>query len=200
MKNLAALSILIYFIGFILKFFHLPLTAIIMLVGLFLMIIALGYGVIAKKIDRLGALTGFAMAMWMGVLLCSVKFWWTVNIFLAIAAVLTLLAIRQAFKDNHRGQLKLMAFSLCLSLFFYFMPTDTRYYLISIKWNHEIETDYFSWDKYSWFLYNNQKYDEALVASDKAVQLAQQSGLEDWIEFISEHNEKIRAQNWTSFR
>ena len=76
------------------------------------------------------------------------------------------------------------------------MPSDIKYYLTSIKWNQEIKTDYYSWDKYSWFLYQNGHYEDALKASTHALNLANQNDDLKWIESITNHNSLIKNKKW----
>ncbi|MDZ7650489.1 MAG: hypothetical protein U5K54_26950 [Cytophagales bacterium] len=64
-----------------------------------------------------------------------------------------------------------MILSILVTAIVYFIPSDVRYYIFNIKFNHEIETDYRTWDKYSWFLYINNKHAEAELASERALKL-----------------------------
>lgn len=80
------------------------------------------------------------------------------------------------------------------------MPTHDRYKLLSINWNYEIETDYITWDKYSWFLYQNGEFHEALEVSNNARSIANQLGDSDWEEFIDMHNKAIEERNWQKYR
>ena len=86
-----------------------------------------------------------------------------------------------------------MIISVSIALFFFFQPTHERYKLLSFNWNYEIETDYITWDRYSWFLYQNGEFDEATEASEKAKNIAEQVGDQDWVEFIEKHNKSIQA-------
>ena len=173
MKKVLAAGLIIFFTGFILKFFHVHFHAIIMIVGLVIGIIAQTAISFQKEDDKLSKMISWASICWLLLLLFTVKFWVYSYIFLFIAAALTFVAAADAMKEKRLIQFKLLALTCILSMIFYIMPTHERYYLMSIKFNYEIETDYYSWDKYSWFLYNNQKYEEALEASDKAVSLVQ---------------------------
>ena len=78
-----------------------------------------------------------------------------------------------------------------IAIIAYTLPTDTRYYYLSIKWNQEIDDDYMSWYKFSWHLSNNNKLEEALVASNKALELVTEKGDLHWKQLIEEHHEKI---------
>jgi hypothetical protein len=67
------------------------------------------------------------------------------------------------------------------------------------------DTDYNSWDRYSWFLYIVNKQDEALEANHKA-----QKAMEEYLktthdenavyelELIKQHEQQIKEKNWTT--
>jgi len=84
------------------------------------------------------------------------------------------------------------------------MPSHIKYYLINIKWNQEIETDYYSWDKYSWFLYQNEHYNEALEASNHSLKIANQYaklyGETEFITIIDNHGKMIKNKTWNKYR
>ena len=79
------------------------------------------------------------------------------------------------------------------------MPGDTRYFVFKIYFNHKILEDAYSWDKYSWFLYQNAKYDEALMASKKALGIINLNPENKMKESVTEHMEMIRQKNWKKF-
>lgn len=199
MKKALFIAALIYFTGFILKFFHLPLTAWMMISGLLLMIIILMYALFAKKADGIFVGIGLTSATWLTALLFTLKFWPFVPVLIILASLLTVLFGILAVRKGKVRSLIPLAGSVAITSIFYLMPADTRYYLISIKWNHEIESDYFSWDKYSWFLYQNGKYDEAIQASEKALGCAKDAEETMWIELIEEHHAAIVNRDWNHF-
>ena len=200
MKPALFTATVLFFVGLISKFFHLPFNAIIMMVAIFGMIVILTLGAIMKRFNLLEVVVGLAAIIWIITLLSTLKFWGATNIFLVAASVLSAVAFVLGLRQKKFKGLIPIGVSLTLCLIFYKMPSDTRYYLVSIKWNHEIGSDYFSWDKYSWFLYQNTKYDEALKASNKALTIAQQQEDTEWIQLISEHNSKIKNRSWEHFR
>ena len=194
---IAALAL--YTVGLISKFFHLPLNAIIMMFGLLGMIVILAIGIITKKFNGLYALAWITTTFWLTTLLATLKFWGPATIFFVISTLLSAITFTVALRSKQFKYLIPVGVSLLLCLTFYKMPTDTRYYLVSIKWNHEVSTDYFSWDKYSWFLYKNGKYKEALMASNKAFEMAVKANEMEWVESISDHKERIKNRNWNQF-
>jgi len=200
MKPALLTATVLFSVGLISKFFHLPFNAIIMMVAILGMIVIVTLGAILKRFNLLEVMVGLAAILWIITLLSTLKFWGATNIFLVAASVLSAVAFVLGLRQKKFKELIPIGVSLTLCLIFYKMPTDTRYYLVSIKWNHEIGSDYFSWDKYSWFLCQNTKYDEALKASNKALTIAQRQEETEWVKLISEHNSKIKNRSWEHFR
>jgi hypothetical protein len=118
---------------------------------------------------------------------------------LFIAAALSLVVILEILKKQQF--LNLMPLGICaaVALSFYFMRTDNRYYLLNVKWNYEIEYDFITLDKYSWFLYKNGKVDKAKEISNQALEIALKTDYVDQIKLIEQHNELIRDNNWKSY-
>lgn len=63
--------------------------------------------------------------------------------------------------------------------------------------------NYYSWDKYSWFLYISDKYEEALVANEnaqKAVKICiekyNDESAKKYSELINQHEKNIINQDW----
>lgn len=199
MNKIFKVSIIIFLFGFFLKFFHTHYNAIIMMVALFLMLIVNIVSCFKTKQEKVNNLIGFATTFWLTALLFIVKFWPFPVIIMSFALLLTLVALYLSFKENNWKQYRLILLSACLSITFFVMPTDTRYYLISIKWNYKVESDYFSWDKYSWFLYKNNKQEESLKASNRALDIVKQTNESEWIKVITNHNTRIKDKNWQKF-
>lgn len=170
-----------------------------MLIGLALAVISLILGLL-KKQDRDNSFLILVNLGWLALIFVSVKFLPIQMLVLAVAILLTIIA---AFSMTRTGTIKKLfpaLIPISIGLFFIFLPTHERYKLISIKWNHEIETDYITLDKYSWFLYQNGEFAEALEVSNKAKNIANKLGDREWEEFIDAHNEAIEERNWKKYR
>lgn len=200
MKKLQIIAYAIFLIGLILKFFHFPKNTIIIIIGVFLMLLVNFITAFNKKLDKRHVINDFAITFWFILMLFTVKFWPFANQLVLITCLLTIISIVYSYKSKKLNELKLLFISSLICLTFYFMPTDIRYYLISIKWNQEIETDYYSWDKYSWFLYQNGHYEEALETSNHAYKIANQYANRynevEFIKIIANHNKKIINKTW----
>ena len=119
----------------------------------------------------------------------------------SIAIVYTLIKKKTALTSN----IKLFIVVICTTIFFKILPSHYTYYLFGIKYNYHITTDYFTLDKYSWFLYNADKQLEAIEVNKQA-QIALEESLKnpqgDEAEYsilIKEHESKILNKNWKTY-
>ena len=199
MKKLVVFATVIFFLGLLLKLFHIHYNAVIMLIGLLLMLVA-NIALLIGRDSGFNGWLGIASTCWLTLLLFTIKFYPFSDAVLTIAIIFSLAGVVTGLKRKDWKQLASLTLNLLLALGFYFTPSDSKYHLFNIRWNYEVATDFFSWDKYSWFLYKNQKYHEALEASAKALEIANQQNELEWSEMIKEHQEKIQARNWTTFR
>ena len=89
-----------------------------------------------------------------------------------------------------------------------FVPTHKVHYFVSMTefLNSEYrDKDYWGWDKQSWFLYLDEKYEEAEEANNKALRAIElhKNGIpfsEPEMEvMINLHGEKIKSRTWDTF-
>jgi hypothetical protein len=170
-----------------------------MLAGLILFFVSLIVLTIQKKLAPLQSMIGFTSFSWLLLLVFSLKYFPHAGYILFAALGLSLLTISYAVYIKSGDRLYLLFLSALLACSFYYMPTDARYHLMSIKWNYEISSDYPTWDKYSWFLYQNQKYSEAERASENALQMALTAEDQEWIDRILEHQHAIENRSWNNY-
>jgi len=170
-----------------------------MLIGLAGVAISLVIGLLKKR-KKASLLLNSANFGWLILIFVSVKFLPVQMVALVIAVLLTLLATVIITRTENSNKLWPLTISISIALFFFFLPTHERYKLLNINWNYEAETDYITWDKYSWFLYQNDEFPEALEASNKARNMANQLGDNDWEELIDIHYRAIEEQNWRKYR
>jgi len=96
-----------------------------------------------------------------------------------------------------------------------YTPAYTIYYTVNLntlinKINREF--DYYSWDKYSWFLYGRGLQSEALNANEKAVNAinnsleryisfdsVQYSDAKHYLEIVKHHKELITNKTWNNY-
>jgi len=120
-------------------------------------------------------------------------------------AITTILLASLLLLISYQGQhikesIVYLVFAL-LGLGVYLTPSHIRYYLINIHWNQNVDMDYHHWDKYSYYLYLAEEYEESLNASDKAKQIVVESDDTEWTAIIMKHNQCITTKcNWTTYR
>lgn len=199
MKKVLIASLAIFFLGFILKFFHINFNTIIMLAGLALLFISLSVLSIQKKISTNLSLIGFSVFSWLLLLVFSLKYFPHSGYVFFAAFALSIVTVSYVFYFKKLSKLYLLFLSAILATSFYLMPTDKRYHLMSIRWNYEISTDYITWDKYSWFLYQNKKFSQAEMASENALQMALSAEDQEWIDRIVEHQHAINTKSWENY-
>jgi hypothetical protein len=199
MKKFQLLFYGIFCLGFALKFFHVHYNAVLMLIGLGGILITSIVSLFNKE-GRATALLHFALFAWLLQLLITIKFFPFENNALIIAAALSLVVILEIVKKQQFLNLIPLGICAAVALSFYFMRTDNRYYLLNVKWNYEIEYDFITLDKYSWFLYKNGEVDKAQEISNQALEIALKTDRIDQIKLIEQHNEMIRDNNWEYYR
>ncbi|MCU0390776.1 MAG: hypothetical protein MUE81_06625, partial [Thermoflexibacter sp.] len=96
--------------------------------------------------------------------------------------------------------LYILAIALLMNLLVVSMPIHELYYFFNIKSNNQVACDYRTWDRYSWFLYKEQQYEEAKIANQRAVQASILAEAYQSERFkITEHTHKIENKNWERF-
>ena len=201
MKLFERLSYFIVFVGFVLKLFHAPFHTWIILLGLALLFGFYSFTAIAKRKPKAENIAGFAITFSLTALLFTLKFYpFNMIVFvLACAASLAYIIFGLISKSFTKGYFALWIFCFIALGVFRFMPASKKYYMWCVKFNHSIATDYFTWDKYSWFLYTDGKFDEALQASDKALDILKTEQDEEFLNMVKGHHEKIVSKSWDRF-
>lgn len=191
----------IFLLGFGLKFLHIPYNAILMMIGIGCLL-STSLFFLFQKDSKWKAFNHVVTSFWMMLLLITIKFYPMVATWTAIGlgAVGTTLIMSIGKVKRELPFVWNSFIALAVAMFFFYQPSDEKYYLFNIKWNYEIEADYRSWDKYAWFLYQNHKYDEASAAAEKAKTIADTYAEDDWINFIQQHQSAIQQKNWLSYR
>ena len=209
MRRIEKVGFLIFLIGFGLKFIHAPFHTVIMLVGIISLLGIYLYFLFSKGKSVEYVLSGLCAVSWLIFLLFVIKFFPFVYFSLALAVCLTLLWLIRKIKFKEKSgsitALNIAIIAFCSAL--YLIAPSTRYRIFNILYNKEIETDFQTWDKYSWFLYRSQKFNESYEASIKAqnallnFQLKHpEESLNVWQNQITQHQIKIREKNWSSYR
>ena len=198
LRIIYTLGYLIFFVGFILKFMHLPFNTFIMIGALVLLIILLIVDFAKRGISQRG-LINLSVWLWLLCLVLTIKFLPLSTLSLILATLSSIAALWGVYQDQSWTSTTLLFPTAVISVLLYLMPGHQRYNLVSIRWNQEIDRDYRTWDKYAWFLYQNQEYKQALEASKKAEKLAGQNGNQEWEELAARHQQMIYERSWSDY-
>lgn len=199
----------LYALGIVLKLFKLPMHTVFILVILLAILIYYIFCLIKKSKDIHSILAGFLTVIWLFCLLTLLKHFsfqsivWITSISASVPVLFLLYKNKKLISLNSIFCFVIIAFTV----FIKFLPAHNTYYLTNIKLNHEIEIDYYSWDKYSWFLYMEGKDDEAMQAN-KSAQAAVEKCLQnpifgdenEYFTLIKEHELAIKNKNWNKYR
>lgn len=188
----------LFSLGFLLKFFHIHYNAILMLLALG-GILVLSLISLFKKENRDKGILHIGISAWLLSLLISMKFFPFGQIVLIFACIFSVSLLAYFIRKRKLMSLTPLAIAAAIAIAFYIMPSDFRYYILNVKWNHEIENDFITLDKYSWFLYQNGKDAEALTISDQALAIAVNSNQTEWVARIEGHNLAIRKGEWKNY-
>lgn len=198
----------LYLIGIILKLFRLPFHTIFILITILTILAYYIYCLISKKKELYITLTGMLTAVWLFYLLSILKFFpfqgivGTVTVCLSSILFIVLVKNKKIITSNSL----FCAVIISITLFFKILPAHYTYYLFGIKYNYRIEKDYFTLDKYSWFLYNAGKQTDAIEVNkqaQKAVELSlkslDQGDEEEYSILIKKHETEILNKNWKKY-
>jgi hypothetical protein len=199
MKKMLIAGFIIFFIGFFIKFFHIHYNAVVMLAGLFVLLVTSMVAII-KKESGVNGWAHLAATFWLALLLFTIKFYPFVTVVLTVAVVASIVGFVTIVRTKTWKVSVFPAICMALAVTFYLTPADIKYHLMNVRWNYEIDKDFATWDKYSWFLYQNGKYEEALDASSTALRIASEVGDPEWENFIADHRNRIEQRSWTTFR
>jgi hypothetical protein len=196
-------------VGFVLKLFKLPFHTVFILAILFVMLSYYLITFFRKKRDAISCFTGVVTFMWSFCLLARLKHFPFLNILFILSLAATGILIWVLLKRKHPFpyNVRACATTLLITIVFICLPTHRVYYITNIMLNTDIESDYFSWDKYSWFLYNAGMEKEAELANENA-RVAVESCLKEGADgdeaeyagLIEKHKIEIIDKCWTKYR
>lgn len=144
-------------------------------------------------------------------LLERIQFW---NIFtllfpLALLFSLIYLIIFIRSKEKFSKDQLIIILYFVFSYFVFFIPAHKIFYvehLNSFLNEDSRRTDYFNWDKYSWFLYRYGMQKEALEANtnaknaiDEMQKIHEDNKAEEYLTILKKHEQQILENNWTEY-
>jgi hypothetical protein len=191
----------IFLVAVILKLFHFPFNAWCIMAGLLVLLIGYAGNLFSKQLTTERALGGIATVTWLVLFLFLAKFWpfWLWMFAIAVVVLVVVIIYRLKNKSDADLQTKILVAAVTLSLAVFFTPPDQRYKIFNIKFHHDLSNDYITMDKYSWFLYQAGKFDEAEKFSNDAAESAKRNNDPGFAKVATAHREKIRAKNWETF-
>ncbi len=201
---LELLFFLIFLVGLLMKMLHLPWHTIVMAIGLSAMMIFYVMKLINGKPGRIrnAGWLGLATVSWLIFFLSEVKFMGGTLILMGLALFVSILSLLMTLREPGAlspGRIFVLLAALFLSASTSWMELHTRYYVFNIHFSPSVWSDYLTLDKYSWFLYKDKKYDEALVINGKAWDAAKAVGAIEYIPTVEEHQEAIKKRTWGSY-
>lgn len=211
MKKHELLALTVFVLGLMTKTFKMPGHTIVLAFGTLYWIVVqvielFRKRALSEKWQVARHLVGFATGCWMLYLLTVLKFLPQQNIFLGIAAIISIgtTAYSLSYKSKLKTQIALFALLVLVSSGLSMVPKHQLYFALNVKYNKRISKDFRTLDKYSWFLTRAEKYDLALQTNLKAQKAAEVAiGLYDLDPIIMEkleiHRNLIQKQNWKDY-
>lgn len=198
------LAFLVFIGGLAMKLFHQPYHTVVMGAGLFFMLILYVIKLASRKpgIQKNAGWLGIATVSWLIFFLGEVKFMGGTLILMGLALFVSILSLLMTLRETgplSPGRILVLLVSLFLAAATSWMDLHTRYYVFNIHFNPTAWTDYITLDKYSWFLYKDRQFDEALLVNGKAYDAAIARGAREYIPTVQEHEAAIKKRNWGSF-
>lgn len=201
MKKLEITGYIIFITGLLLKFIHTPFHTYIMAGGILILLATYVYSLVKIKNENIKALAGLTLTFWMIYLFFLLKFLPFSIIPMAAAALITLVFLYFYFTSNESAGFRpfigviILVFIITLAN----MEKYKRYYFLNVYFNINIDRDYVTWDKYSWFLYQANEYNQALIANERALRISQTAQDDLWEKRIQTHHEKIKSRIWKTY-
>ena len=161
-----------------------------------------------KKKDQIKvAIYDLTIAVFVCFLIFRLQFWEFSNA--VLVAALILLTVNILFVFNQLNWLRKIFIIGLVSLSSIVFFTRAHVIMKTLYLNEFFhpdskKIDYRSWDKYSWFLYLAERYDEALVANEIALNIINSDNDlinydETYFNSITRHRKLISDRNWNNY-
>jgi hypothetical protein len=213
MKKLYIISWIVLLTGLIFKFLHIPGNgSLLTLSGLLLLIHSIIHLIKFAKTNLSISLLYLSFAFITIYLIVRLQFWpCPIPLFLFIC-ILTLCSIVVNLVNRTKFQFSQILLILYFVLFYTisYVPAYKMYYSIRLNTilnGKSRNSDYRSWDKYSWFLYLRDKQAEALEANMNAANALElylknsnDNDAGQYLTIIKQHEQKIKDKNWIDYK
>jgi len=212
MKKIYIISWSILLAGLILRILHLNGAGILMsLSGLLLLIHSLLYLIKHVKSNLPLSVLYLTFASITIYLIARLQYWSFGRSIFIITCLFTLtyFIIYLVYKLRIQAvQIVLIGYLVLFEIISY-IPSYTIYYYVNMNTlinKDSRRTDYYSWDKYSWFLYIRDRQKEAIEANINAQEAARlylkkthDEEAKLYLEIIKQHEQQIKDKTWTDF-
>ncbi len=218
MKKLQIIAWTIFIIGLVFRLLHYPGTSIISILGTLLLIIhSIIYLVKNAKTNLPNSFLHLSYSLMTTYVLFRLQYWSFGPMILgySLLFIIVLLLTITCFILHITNQTKFKLPQIFLIMYFIFFfilsftHSDRIYYFIKLNTVLNAEsrtTNYYSWDKYSWFLYIADKQNEAIEANQNAqkaaeeyLKIIQDEKAVQYLTLIKQHGQQIQDRNWTTY-
>lgn len=219
MKILQIIAWSAFVIGIIFRIFHLPGDTLLLVLGaVALAIHSLIYLVKNFKTHLPNSFLHLAFSILTIYVLFRIKYWscgpnflgYSLLFLLAFIVVIIAFTLQSIARDQRKFPLVLLIIYFLFFIRLSFIHTERIYYFFQLNAvlnSASRNTDYDAWDKYSWFLYQANKPEEALKANKEAQMAANlclamnsEDKASQFLTLIKEHEQQIQDKTWNSYR
>ncbi|MBL7965003.1 MAG: hypothetical protein JNM31_14310 [Flavobacteriales bacterium] len=187
-------------IGLVLKLLHLPYHTVVLLIVLG---VALGWCIVQLVRGKEQATAWAALAVWTwgAHLVALLKLFPFRSATLVLAAAITLAAIIMLVRRRPLATrpMQVLGGVFILAMLIMAVPTADRYHFTNLRFSLERDTDFISWDKYSFFLLREGRINEALAANDAAEEAAMKDQDEAAAELLRGRRGAIEQDAWERY-
>ena len=216
MKKMQIIAWTSFLIGLVFKLFHLSGGGIILLLGTLLLLIhSIVYLFKNAKTNLPISFLHLSYSFLTTYALFRVQYWscgpriFGFPLLFIIALVVVLICFILHFKNNKLPQIFLFVYFVFFIVLSYTHSDRIFYFcnLNTVLYSETRNTNYWAWDKYSWFLYIADKQDEAIEANKKAqkaveeqLKIIQDTEAVQYLPIIKHHEKLIKEKNWTTYQ
>lgn len=212
MKKFYLTSWIVFLLGLLFKFLHYPGGGILLTLGSLLLVIhCIIHFTKFAKTDLPLTLLYASIAFITVYLFGRLQYWAFAKPFFLVAFLLSLATIILLFVKKVKFGFPQLFLIVYFVFFFIISYTASYriYYFINLNTvlnSESRNTDYASWDKYSWFLYLQEKQEEAIEANTNAknavvayLKISSDKEAEQFSKLIEQHEQQIQERSWVSY-
>lgn len=213
MKPLLLTSIISFLVSILFRLMHWPGVALLILLALAcVLIFSIVNSIVKKSVWKISTLGGWVLTAWTTYIVFRSLYWYCgprifgVNTMFLFISILTIVYLITQYKQLSKTVITLSVFGLLL----HFTPSYKICYFFDLNQvinKEHNKTNYYSWDKYSWFLYIRGEEEAALEANQKALDAYRYNteGISihrnridsSFLNSIKEHRKGIINDTWT---